>query len=140
MKACTSVRTFLMRAVGLGVCAACALAVAPRASAADGALLSIDSAAPLHATLLPTVSITSSASHPERVAMRVAPTAPLDVVLLPTVHVYAHELEALGATDESVDERPEYASYATDTSRRLACFEDGLPAATSALHMDPMSR
>jgi len=53
--------------------------------------MTVDTQAPLHATLLPTVSIdadsTTSASNPAK--MRVANSAPLSVTLLPTVHVSA---------------------------------------------------
>ena len=53
--------------------------------------MTVDTQAPLHATLLPTVSIdadsTTSESNPAK--MRVANSAPLPVTLLPTVHVSA---------------------------------------------------
>ena len=62
--------------------------------------MTVDSAQPIRATLLPTVSIdatpATSESNPAR--MRVAETAPIEVTLLPTVHVTAHAKEALAVT------------------------------------------
>lgn len=139
MKSLVPVRPFLMRAAGLGLCAGCVLALAPIARAAADAPLSVDSAAPLQATLLPTVSISSSARHPERIAMHVAATAPLAVTLLPTVYVHARRIEPVSA-DGRATELPSYAAYAIDVSRRLACFEDGQAASASPFRADPMSR
>lgn len=141
MKSLVPVRTFLIRAAGLGVCVGCALALGPRANAAEDAPLSVESTAPLQATLLPTVSISSSIRNPERVAMHVAATPPLAVTLLPTVHVNARWIEPVGA-DERATELPSYAAYATDTSRRLACFEENLSPTAWAppFRPDPMSR
>jgi hypothetical protein len=53
--------------------------------------MTVDSTAPIHATLLPTVSIdaTSATSESNPARMRVAETEPVEVTLLPTVRVTA---------------------------------------------------
>ena len=52
--------------------------------------MSVDANAPLHATLLPELSVTASASNTDRaVATKLATTAALPVTLMPTVHVVA---------------------------------------------------
>lgn len=62
---------------------------APRAAAQDAAM-SIDGAAPLQATLLPTVSVTASRRNPAaEPSLSIADAAPLHVTLLPTVRVTA---------------------------------------------------
>ncbi|HEV7490000.1 MAG TPA: hypothetical protein VGO25_04290 [Rhodanobacteraceae bacterium] len=62
--------------------------------------MTVDSDAPVRATLLPTVSIdateATSAANPAR--MRIADTAPYEVTLLPTVHVKALSSPALAVT------------------------------------------
>jgi hypothetical protein len=62
--------------------------------------MTVDSDAPVRATLLPTVSIdatqSTSATNPAR--MRVADTAPFEVTLLPTVHVKAPTNPELAVT------------------------------------------
>jgi hypothetical protein len=55
--------------------------------------MTIDSAAPIRATLLPTVSIDATSAR-----MRVADTAPIEVTLLPTVHVSARAEHDLAMT------------------------------------------
>jgi hypothetical protein len=56
--------------------------------------MTVDSTAPIRATLLPTVSIdaTSATSESNPARMRVAETQPIEVTLLPTVRVTAHTL------------------------------------------------
>jgi hypothetical protein len=70
------------------------------ASHGDTTSMTVDTNAPLRATLLPTVSIDADArtseSNPARV--RVADAAPLEVTLLPTVHVTAHATADLAVT------------------------------------------
>ncbi len=52
--------------------------------------MSVDARAPLHATLLPVVSVFADATDPDGiVAMRIAATEALPVTLLPTVYVSA---------------------------------------------------
>lgn len=63
----------------------------PTATRHAEASMSVDAQAPLHATLLPVVSVFADATQPDDVAtMRVAATNPLSVTLLPTVHVSTH--------------------------------------------------
>jgi hypothetical protein len=66
----------------------------------DAASMTVDDAAPLRATLLPTVSIdadaTTSESNPPRV--RIADVAPIEVTLMPTVHVTARASRELAVT------------------------------------------
>lgn len=53
--------------------------------------VSIDAHAPLHATLLPIVSVFADATQPDGAAtVRIAATRPLSVTLLPTVRVSLH--------------------------------------------------
>jgi hypothetical protein len=62
--------------------------------------MAVDSAAPIRATLMPTVSLdatpATSDSHPAK--MRIADTAPLEVTLLPTVRVTARSNSELAVT------------------------------------------
>jgi hypothetical protein len=60
--------------------------------------MTIDDAAPVRATLLPTVSVEASAKDPGHAAMRIADVAPLEVTLLPTVHVTARGAPDLATT------------------------------------------
>ena len=59
-------------------------------AAQPGVRMSVDANAPLHATLLPELSVSASASDTDRaVATKLATTAALPVTLMPTVHVVA---------------------------------------------------
>jgi hypothetical protein len=62
--------------------------------------VTIDSDAPLHATLMPTVSVdaTMATSATNPATMRIADVAPLAVTLLPTVHVTARAADELATT------------------------------------------
>jgi hypothetical protein len=55
--------------------------------------MTIEDAAPIRATLLPTVTLeaTPATSESNPATMRIADTEPLEVVLLPTVHVTARQ-------------------------------------------------
>lgn len=77
-----------------------AIAIALMLSSACASAASLAGAdASLQATLLPTVSVTARASHPDaEPTMRVAPGAPVGVTLLPTVRVVAAQLERPQAT------------------------------------------
>jgi hypothetical protein len=70
------------------------------ASSGDATSMTVDTNAPLRATLMPTVSIdadaTTSESNPPR--MRIADAAPLEVTLMPTVHVTAPASRDLAVT------------------------------------------
>ena len=70
------------------------------ASSGDATSMTVDTNAPLRATLMPTVSIdadaTTSESNPPR--MRIADAAPLEVTLMPTVHVTARASRELAVT------------------------------------------
>lgn len=83
------IRNVLIRGVvGIGVCTACVLAFMPWAGAAnDAVLVSVDTDAPLRATLMPSVVVSASASRPGHVTMQVGDDAPLAVTLMPTVRV-----------------------------------------------------
>lgn len=61
--------------------------------------MTVDSTAPIRATLLPTVSIdaTSATSESNPARMRVAETQPIEVTLLPTVRVTAYTLNEVAA-------------------------------------------
>ena len=61
--------------------------------------MTVDSAAPIRATLMPTVSIdaTSATSESNPARMRVAETQPIEVTLLPTVRVTARALSEVAA-------------------------------------------
>ncbi|MFI4968810.1 MAG: hypothetical protein ACHP7D_01295 [Lysobacterales bacterium] len=86
-----NIRTPLIRAAFAAVLigGVCALPRIPYANAAPVSVtMSVDAVAPLHATLLPTVSV--FAGNPQRaLAARIATTEALPVTLLPTVHVHA---------------------------------------------------
>ena len=59
-------------------------------AAGTAAGVTIEARAPLHATLLPELSVVASASDPDlAVATNLAVTAALPVTLMPTVHVVA---------------------------------------------------
>ncbi len=62
--------------------------------------MTVDDAAPIRATLMPTVSIdaTPATSESNPPAMRIADTAPLEVTLMPTVRVTAKRNPELAAT------------------------------------------
>ena len=60
--------------------------------------MSVEARAPMHAILLPTVSVVASAGNPDQiVAMRIGSSAPLPVTLMPTVSASAR-LEDFAAT------------------------------------------
>jgi hypothetical protein len=64
-----------------------------------GAGMSVETTAPLHATLLPELSVSASASDPDLVvATKLAADAALPVTLMPTVHVVATR-DGLAALD-----------------------------------------
>lgn len=70
--------------------AALALTASLAHAGTDDTTMSVDGAAPLRATLLPTVTITADAARPNAEPhLQVASTAPLEVTLLPTVRVTA---------------------------------------------------
>ena len=63
--------------------------------------MSVEASAPLHATLLPELSVSASASEPDRaVAPKLAAGAALPVTLMPTVHVVASR-DGFAARDTS---------------------------------------
>jgi hypothetical protein len=69
-------------------------------AAQPGAGMSVEATAPLHATLLPELSVSASATVADRpVVSTLATGAALPVTLMPTVHVFAtrDELAALDA-------------------------------------------
>jgi hypothetical protein len=85
----------------VGVTLATLFVTSAFATAQDASsMMSVESNAPVRATLLPTVSIdatqATSATNPAR--MRVADTAPHEVTLLPTVHVRALSSSSLAVT------------------------------------------
>ena len=101
--------------------------------------MTVDSDAPIRATLLPTVSIdatqSTSATNPAR--MRVADTAPFEVTLLPTVHVKAPANPELAVTllptvyvtaaSESASTLPEPVADVEDAARDVRAGEDETP-------------
>jgi hypothetical protein len=106
------------------------------ASSGDATSMTIDTNAPLRATLLPTVSIdadaTTSESNPVR--MRIADAAPLEVTLLPTVHVTARANRDLAVTwlpavrvTPSSPQNEEIAD-ASDFAPHLPLIDDAAPA------------
>jgi hypothetical protein len=76
--------------------------------------MTIDSAAPIRATLLPTVSIdaTPATSESNPATMRIADTAPVEVTLLPTVHVSARTLREVAVLLPTVRVTPDSAAIA----------------------------
>jgi len=78
--------------------AASAFASTPATDAAVS--MTIDEAAPIRATLLPTVTLeaTPATSETNPAKMTIADTAPLEVTLLPTVHVTAKQQATLATT------------------------------------------
>ena len=88
-----NIRTPMIRAAVATALAAGAfmLPQTPSATAAeDFSTMSVDTRAPLHATLLPTVSVTADTNTPDGAStMHVAATDALPVTLLPTVFVHA---------------------------------------------------
>lgn len=67
-----------------------AIAQTPLASAAQAtSSMSVDARTPLHATLLPTITVTASGLAETGASLSVADTAGLPVTLMPTVHVTA---------------------------------------------------
>ena len=100
--------------------------------------MTVDSAQPIRATLLPTVSIdatqATSESNPAR--MRVAAGEPVEVTLLPTVRVTAHVLDEVAAVLlPTVRVTPDSAAAAGDSvveadfATRLPAIDDDTPAA-----------
>jgi hypothetical protein len=102
--------------------------------------MTVDSTAPIHATLLPTVSIdaTSATSELNPARMRVAETEPVEVTLLPTVRVtaiLAREVAMIvlptvrvtpySAAIADADSVVEASGFAT----KLPAIEDDTPAA-----------
>ena len=78
------------------ICSTLALVLAGTAACATAATMSVDTRAPIQATLLPEVTVFASSAHPEAAStMRVAATKPLSVTLLPTVHVNQRVSEEL---------------------------------------------
>jgi hypothetical protein len=63
--------------------------VPANAATQAGITMSVDSQAPLHATLLPEVTVSARAAHPAQTTSHVASNDALSVTLLPTVHVTA---------------------------------------------------
>jgi hypothetical protein len=109
--------------VGLGF----ASVHAPRAAAAHAAVtMSVDARAPLHATLLPAISVFADARNPDApVASRVTGGEALPVTLMPTVYVSTQRpglAEALRpqdaiqfvADDEAAPELPRIDAARTD--------------------------
>ena len=102
--------------------------------------MTVDSAQPIRATLLPTVSIdatqATSESNPAR--MRVAETEPVEVTLMPTVRVTARALSEVATTLlPTVHVTPYSAAVAgadpivetDDFSAKLPAIDDDTPAA-----------
>ncbi len=106
----------------------CTFAVAqtPLANAAQAtSSMLVDARAPLHATLLPTITVTPPADTDANASLRVADTAGLPVTLMPTVYVTAR-VSDFAALLPSV-----FAVAATDSTQpgdgatyRLASDED----------------
>lgn len=100
--------------------------------------MTVDSTAPIRATLMPTVSIdatqATSESNPAR--MRVADTEPVEVTLLPTVRVTTRALSEVAAVLlPTVRVTPESAAVAGDSiveadyAAPLPAIDDDTPAA-----------
>jgi hypothetical protein len=89
-------RSMLIAATLATLFAGSALANAQDASQS----MTVDTTAPIRATLLPMVSLdaTSATSDSNPARMRVADTAPIEVTLLPTVHVTARLNPELATT------------------------------------------
>jgi hypothetical protein len=111
----------------------------PQASAAQDAVsMSVDARAPMHATLLPTISVNGDAGNPDGVgASRVEAGEALSVTLLPTVYVTAR-LQALVATLHPSNAMPVVAvDYAVPQLPRVSAAHDN---ATPALRARVMPR
>jgi hypothetical protein len=98
-----NIRTPLIRAAVAAVLIGgiYALPRTPHAAAAHASVtMSVDRTAPLHATLLPTLSVTADASAPDlEIAARLADVDALPVTLLPTVHVHARRSDFASAAE-----------------------------------------
>jgi hypothetical protein len=89
-----NIRLSVLRSALAGSFAAAALVAAQANAANDAVTFTVDTQAPLHATLMPTVTITADSARPfADPRMSVADVEPLSVTLLPTVHVSAHASE-----------------------------------------------
>ncbi|HEY0229739.1 MAG TPA: hypothetical protein VGC55_00685 [Dokdonella sp.] len=88
--------SFLRNAIVLTLAA---FAASQANAAQDAVTMTVDDTAPLHATLLPTVSVTGDSANPyAEPRMSVASAAPLGVTLLPGVHVTASAPELAAVT------------------------------------------
>ena len=95
-------RTPLIRAALAMAMVGSAFALERVPAAQPGVRVSVDANAPLHATLLPELSVGASASDPDRaVATKLATTTALPVTLMPTVHVVASR-DGFAARDASL--------------------------------------
>lgn len=84
-----NIRISLLRSAITGTLVAFAAASAS-AAAQDSTTMSVDARAPLHATLLPTVSVIADSTNPDAmITSRVDTSAALPVTLMPTVYVTA---------------------------------------------------
>jgi hypothetical protein len=114
------------------VFAGSAFATANAAEALDAqSVTTVESRAPLSATLMPTVSIDADASTSEAnpATMRIADTAPLQVTLLPTVYVTAkaHSQEMVATMLPTVRVTAQIGSWESPVeSARIADAEDAI--------------
>ena len=72
---------------------------------AQASTMSLEARAPLHATLLPVVTVVASAAQADASQFRVAAGESLPVTLLPTVYVTARAAEFADVVHEVVDTR-----------------------------------
>lgn len=95
--------------------------------------MSVDARAPLHATLLPVVSVFADATNPDGiVAMRIAATEALPVTLLPTVYVSARLADFAAA--------PTRVAALTQRARVRRAAADVVAGNASAFAPDPAVR
>ncbi|MEO7062167.1 MAG: hypothetical protein ABI082_00135 [Dokdonella sp.] len=117
-------RTPLMRAAIVIALAAATFAfvhTSPTLPAHTAVSMSLDARAPMHATLLPVVSVYADPSNPgEIVAMSIAASEALPVTLLPTVYIGAHvENFAATPTPAAHSARAEFADATPALRTRL---------------------
>jgi len=111
----------------------------PHATARETSAMSVDATAPLQATLLPTVTVVGSASHPDAShTMSVGRDDALSVTLMPTVRIRA-SITHLVAMQPAQGSAPRVASVVT-TLPVLAPVEVARSAAPLVVRVRSMPR
>jgi len=129
-------RTPLIRAALATAFVGCALIfthLSPASPAHASETMSVDTRAPLHATLLPVVSVFAEATHPGGiVAMRIAATEALPVTLLPTLYVTARSADFSAAPPMRVAAATQRVRAQNPIDMRVVADDDGARTLTRA--------